>query len=64
MTQTEFYRNQGRQIYKKRWGNYKSDKYKSKGLLQSEISFIMAHGEFTKQDLIAIRDFIKEKGLS
>lgn len=57
------YRQLGRERYEKDWGNYKSDDHKSKRLLKQEISFIMVHGEFTKPELIAIRDLIKQKGL-
>ncbi len=57
------HRKLGRERYEKDWGNYKSDTHKSRKLLKQEISFIMVHGEFTKSDLIIIRDFIKQKGL-
>lgn len=57
------YRKLGRIFYRARWGNYKSDDHKSKRILKQEISFIMVHGEFTKAELISIRDLIKQKGL-
>ena len=43
--------------YKHEWGNYKSDKHKSKRILSAEISDIMSFGEFSKTDLIDIKDF-------
>ncbi len=57
------HRQLGRKRYEKDWGNYQSDKYKSRSILKQEISSIMVHGEFTKDDLIAIRNFTKNKGL-
>lgn len=57
------HRQLGRERYQEDWGNYESDKYKSRSILKQEIASIMVHGEFTKTDLIAIRDLIKLKGL-
>ncbi len=57
------HRKLGRERYEKEWGNYTSDKYKSLSTLKQEIASIMVHGEFTKSNLIAIRDLVKFKGL-
>lgn len=57
------HRQLGKERYEKDWGNYKNDDHKSKRILKQEISFIMVHGEFTKAELIVIRDLIKLKGL-
>ncbi len=44
------------------WGNYKSDKYKSKKILRAEISNILHLGKFSKAELKLIKDLVKEKG--
>ena len=44
--------------YKESWGNYRSDKWKSKRILKTEISDIMSLGSFNKEDLINIKEFI------
>jgi hypothetical protein len=49
----------GYQRYIDQWGNYKSDKHKSKRLMRSEIIDILVHGSFNNIDLIDIRDFAK-----
>ena len=49
----------GYQRYIDDWGNYKSDKHKSKRILSSEIKDILSFGSFTKVDLIDIRDSVK-----
>lgn len=56
------YRKFGRDCYQKEWSN-KSDKSKSRNTLKHEIAFIMAHGEFSKNDLIGIRNLTKLLGI-
>lgn len=45
--------------YIQEWGNYKSDKYKSKSTLREEIRDILVLGEFSKEELIKIKDVVK-----
>jgi hypothetical protein len=47
--------------YKESWGNYKSDKHKSKRILKQEIISILVHGSFTRQELILIKNLAKDK---
>lgn len=46
--------------YSSSWGNYKSDKYKSKGILKEEIRSLLVYGEYSKSELIEIRDLMKD----
>ena len=50
------------QRYNLEWGKYKSDKNKTKSLLKEEIRDILIYGSFTKDDLIQIKNFAKDKG--
>ena len=45
--------------YNRRWGNYKSDKHKSKGILKEQIRTILTLGEFSKEELIKIKDTLE-----
>ncbi len=49
--------------YRQQWGNYKSDKYKTKKLLKEEIRDVLVYGEFSKDTLIIIKDYMKYFGL-
>jgi hypothetical protein len=43
------------------WGNYKSDKWKHSRLFYAEIETLLHTGLFHREDLIAIRDFVKNR---
>jgi hypothetical protein len=47
--------------YELEWGNYKSDKYKTKKILKEEIRDILLLGKFSKQDLLDIKNYSKRK---
>jgi len=47
--------------YKKRWGNYKSDKWKSGRILWAEITDILHVGDFSKRELIEIKNVLLKK---
>jgi len=64
MTKTKKLRRDGWFRYSDNWGNYRSDKHKSKRILSSEIASIMVHANFTKKELIEIRDYVKKKAFS
>jgi len=44
--------------YLEEFGNYKSDKHKSKRLLKYEVSFLLTHTNLSKKSLIEIRDLL------
>lgn len=44
--------------YRLAWGNFKSDRHKSKRTLRAEISDLLGYGHFTKKDYIKIKDMI------
>jgi hypothetical protein len=46
------------QKYDNEWGNYKSDKHKSKSILREEIRSILISGKFTKKELIKIKNYM------
>ena len=50
--------------YQRMWGNYKSDKWKSKILQRAEIKDLLALGDFTKQELIEIKEFVLERAFT
>ena len=50
------------QRYLEDWGNYKSDKWKSNSILREEIRSILALGNFSKEELKAIKDIMKMFG--
>ena len=41
--------------------NYKSDKWKSRAILKGEIHELLVHQDFSKKELIKIRDFVKRR---
>ena len=47
--------------YNQNWGNYKSDKWKSKRTLKSQIAELLSLGNFSKRDLINIKEFAESK---
>ena len=51
----------GLENYNKSYGNYKSDKHKSKYNLLFELQFLLHHLELPKKDLIEVRDTILNK---
>ena len=55
-------RNDKKHRYLYEWGNYKSDRNKTKRILGQEIGDILSYGEFSKKDLIAIKDLCKTLG--
>ena len=48
--------------YKIRWGNYKSDDYKSRKVLKEEIRDILTLGKFSVEELVNIKNYTKGKG--
>ncbi len=40
--------------------NYKSDKWKSRAIFKTEIQELLVNQDFSKKELIEIRDFIKQ----
>jgi hypothetical protein len=50
-----------RRWHQSNWGNYKSDKWKSKAIMREEIRSLLIHGDYTKDQLIEIRDFLQER---
>ena len=44
--------------YRLSWGNYKSDKYKSKRIVRGEITDLLHLGSFSKAQLVEIKDLI------
>ena len=51
----------GLENYNKSYGNYKSDKHKSRNNLFFELQFLLHHLELPKKDLIDLRDIILNK---
>lgn len=47
--------------YLDEWGNYKTDEWKTKGLLREEIEDIIYLGNFSKEELIKIKNKLKER---
>ena len=45
------------------WGKYKSDKWKTKRIIKEEIRDLIALGNFSKAELIEIKNIIKQKWL-
>lgn len=52
---------EAKQWYNKRWGNYKSDKWKSLSTLRLESEDLLRCGILSKKDFIEIKEFIKER---
>lgn len=46
--------------YKDLWGNYKSDRHKTKGVLKEKIRDLLVHAPLNKFNLIQIKSLILE----
>jgi hypothetical protein len=53
---------EGFERYKYYWGNFKSDKYKSKKTLKTEIRDILYLGTYSRNRLIKLKEITKEFG--
>lgn len=49
-------------IYDIEWGNYKSDKHKTKKTLKVQIRDILSYGTFTKKELMRIKEILETVG--
>lgn len=62
MKYKEYPRNRQREygLYEELWGNYKSDKWKTKGILRAEITNMLSIFHFTKDEMKEIKNKILE----
>ncbi len=63
-TQEQRYRQDNWSCYQASWGNYESDKHKSRSILKEEIRDILVHGTYNKASLIVLKDTAKLLGFS
>ena len=50
--------------YKRMYGNYKSDKWKSNILQRAEVKDLIVLGDFSKEELTEIRNFVLERAFT
>ena len=48
--------------YRLEWGNYKSDKHKTKRILRQEIDDLFRCAHYTKAELIELKNMMVERG--